>query len=232
MKNRIWILFALLINTSMILFSQGNSGNSWVAIGYQMNLTNIEKDDNWTKDHGFKFLSRFSMLSLYDNIGFGILFSGRLSFPKETYWVSPDTGNVNRITNAKSIYEFGSMLGVSLHGKIVGPIGFGVGTGLVANWVTAKMDTFFTLLYGDVDFELNVFDFGLGLNAGIKFDIGEFVIELGSDISFPLFKRDSYTYTSENKHFGTNGIIESDSISSKPSILRISPYVLIGLKIL
>jgi len=230
MRKRIWMSITVLLIMGTVVYAQENLGNSWAAFGYQMTLTNIDEGAEWDMGHGLKVLARYSMLSINDNIGFGILFSGRFSFLKETDWISPDTGNVNRITDADYILDFGAMLGASLHGQIIGPLGFGIGAGIALNWVTAKMDTFFTLLYGNVDLDFNVFDLGIGLNAGLKFDISRFVIEVGTDISYSFFKRDSYSYTSEYDWVGTGGIIKADGVSGGASILRVSPYVLFGVK--
>jgi len=231
MKKRIGMLIAVLLLMGTVIHAQENIGNGWAAFGYQMSLTNIGEGAEWDVGHGLKVLARYSMLSINDNIGFGILFSGRFSFLKETDWISPDTGKVIKITNADYILDFGAMLGASLHGQIVGPLGFGIGTGIALNWVTSQIDTFFTLMYGNVNLDFTVFDLGIGLNAGLKFDISRFVIEVGTDFSYSFLRRDSYTYTSEYKWVGNNGILKSEGVSGGVSIIRVSPYILFGVRL-
>lgn len=225
MKKIIWMSIVLFLFMGTFAFAQ-----SWAAFGYQMNLTNVGDGADWKTGHGLKILCRFSMLPINENIGFGFLFSGRFSFPKEADWVNPETGDLNKITDAKSILDYSAFLGASLHGRISGPLGFGIGTGITANWVTAKVDSYYTLMYGKIDLDYNTFDLGLGLNAGLKLDISRFVIEVGTDFSFSFFKRDSYTFTSEYEWVGASGIVKSNSVSGGVSILRVSPYILFGIR--
>ena len=100
MKNRNWMLIALFLSTGMLLIAQENRGNSWAALGYQMDLTSVGEDSGWNMGHGLKVLVRGGILPINDNIGFGVLGSFKFSFLKEMDWISPDTGNVTRIADA------------------------------------------------------------------------------------------------------------------------------------
>jgi len=228
MRKIFLLVIVLILPIGNLVFAQeGNSnglGSLHGGFGYQMNLTKFDVNSDFIMSHGLKFLACYNMLSVNDDIGLGLLFTGRFSFPKEIDWISPDTGNVNKI-NSNYIYDFGVLVGASLHGKIIGPLYFGFGAGLFFNYVSARMDSFFTLLYGNVELDYNIMDLGFGLNTGLKFKIGQFILEIGSDFTYSFFKHDSYTYTSEYNHIG---IIKSDSISSVASIFRISPYIIIG----
>jgi len=219
------------ISRSTIAVSSNNQisapvfAQTWIGLGYQMNLINIDDSSDWDMGHGFKLLARHSFLQVNDNIGFGILFSGKLSFLKEMNWISPETGIVIKIKDANFITDSGLIFGASLHGNIIKPLGFGIGAGFSANFITANKETFLTLLYGEVDLDYKVFDLGFALNAGLKFDINRYFIEIGSDVIFSFYRKDSYTYSPRND---STNIIRSDSVHNEASMLRISPYILFG----
>jgi len=237
MKNRFWILIALFLSTGMLLSAQGFKISGSGGLGYQLNMTKISKDTDWNMAHGIRFLARVGFVPIGDDKSFGIIFSGYITFPGETNWVNPDTKKATKITDA-SMYDVGILFGPSLQGKITGPLGFGIAAGIFMNITTINKENLSMYFWphgtdDNVSLEYSTWDLGPGLNAGLNFKFSDmFFVELGSDFSYSLWERDSYSYhTSKYKDYvGTNGTFDAKDVTGKVSKIRVSPYVIFGAK--
>lgn len=207
MKKIIWIFVAVFLIAGTAAFAQEGGIHLMVGLGFQMNFTKPD-DADWSNSAALAWGMRCYLLSLTDNLNLGFSSFFRASFPEEIYWKSPD-GFTYRITNADFTFDFGMMPGASLAGTIAGPVGFALDAGPTVGWKTASFDI------GDYD----VFDLGLGMNAGIQFDIDEFILEAGANLGFSFFRIDSY-----------NANNQSGSSSGVASIFKVNPYILVGVR--
>ena len=240
MKRNFWMFMVLFLVVGTVAFAQEDGDNGtedivdpfWyykleILVGFQMGFS-MTNDANLiirpTIVAGFRHYLKPVFRSLI--LGYSVF--ANFAFSSELDWKSPEGEFIGiKRGNLDSLWGYGGLLGVSLQGRMFGPVSIVLDAGIIGNNEGGRGNYAWTSKYQGNNFYYQRIDLGLGANGGIFVDFGRFSVEVGANLGYSFFRWDSYElYDSGN----SSDKSDSDSKAGVASIIRVAPYIMIGFK--
>ena len=228
MKKILFLFISFFLFTGILVFADSRFSPVSIGLGLFTDFTPQKDTDEWSVNPGGMIAMRgyFKQLNEKFNLGIAFSFGTPFSSVSNINWKMPDGDEFNFNKDFASMFEFDFAFGGSLLGEINKSLFYLVDLSFLFNMTIASRKLGYYLMYGNVEQNFNITDYGVSIKPGLMFTFGKFSFEISAHLKFYFLRMYSYKLYSD---YNETMLDEYKYNTSENALqFRIQPYILAG----